>query len=122
MQIIGLILQGLLGLAFLGAGGSKLIGVQRMRDSFEEWRYPQWFMRVTGAVELIGAIGLIIGFFVEGIAALAGLWLAATMLGAQYTHWIRVRDNKWQPSFVLLILSLAVFAIQINELSALFTA
>ena len=45
----------LLGLAFLGAGGSKLAGAQMHVENFARWGYPAWFQYVTGLIEVLGA-------------------------------------------------------------------
>jgi uncharacterized membrane protein YphA (DoxX/SURF4 family) len=84
MQILAIILQVLLGLAFLGAGGQKLAASEEMVNDFERFGYPRWFLYATGAVEITGAIGMLAGIFVPLVGALAGMWLAAVMLGALF--------------------------------------
>ena len=113
MQILAIILQVLLGLAFLMSGGPKLVGSEEMVKDFERFGYPRWFLYVTGAVEITGAIGMFAGIFLPVVGALAGLWLAAVMLGALFTH-LRIKDpaSKMVPALVLLMLVLAVSAIR----------
>ena len=48
----------LLSLAFLFAGGMKLLGNPMEVGMFAHWGYPLWFMYFTGACEVLGAIGL----------------------------------------------------------------
>ena len=50
MRTLTKILQALLGLAFLGAGGQKLAGTDQMVNDFDRYGYPQWFRIVTGSV------------------------------------------------------------------------
>jgi len=109
VETITIVLQVLLGLAFLGAGGSKLAGVQQQVDDLARYRYPRWFMLVTGTVEVIGAFGMLVGIFVPTLAVLAGLLLAATMVGAFLTH-IRIKDpvGRMVPPIVLFTLSVVV--------------
>lgn len=109
MGILTVILQILLGLAFLGAGGSKLAGSQQMVEMFEHFRYPRWFMYFTGVVEVTGALGVLIGIFVPILALLGGLLLIATMIGALITH-VRVKDpaSRMAPPAVLLVLAVIV--------------
>ncbi len=66
-------------------------------------------MLVTGAVEIIGALGMLVGIFVPTLAVLAGLLLAATMVGAFLTL-IRTKDPlvKMVPPIVLFTLSAIV--------------
>lgn len=113
MQILAIILQVLLGLVFLGAGGQKLAGSEEMVNDFERFGYPRWFLYVTGAVEITGAIGMLAGIFLPVVGALAGLWLAAVMLGAIFTH-LRLKDSasKMVPALVLVVLVLAVSVIR----------
>lgn len=47
-------LSGLVNLAFLMAGGTKLAGVEMHTENFARWGYPNWFKYVTGSVELMG--------------------------------------------------------------------
>ncbi len=86
MGLISKFVQGLLGLVFLGSGGSKLAGTHEMVDDFDRHRYPQWFRVVTGAVEVGGALGLLLGFFRPALTPLVGLLLGATMTGVLATH------------------------------------
>ena len=99
------IIQSLLGLMFLGSGGSKLVGANDMVDDFDRFRYPQWFRVVTGAVEVGGALGLLLGFARPALTPLASALLGATMMGAVATH-VRVSDpaNKVMTPAVLLAL------------------
>ena len=71
-------LQGVLAAAFLAAGVAKLTGVPFMVDLFAQIGVGQWFRFVTGAVEVAGAVALL----VPGLASVAGLLLGATMIGA----------------------------------------
>ncbi len=85
-------LQILLGLFFFASGGSKIAGVKPMVDNFDHWQLPQWFRPIVGYVEIIGALGLLVGLLVRWVAPLAALWLCAVMLGALATH-ARIRDT-----------------------------
>src|SRR2546426_8844203 len=54
------IVQGLLAAAFLAAGGAKLAGVPMMVQIFDQIGMGQWFRIVTGLVEVIGAVALVV--------------------------------------------------------------
>jgi putative oxidoreductase len=112
MEIATIVLQILLGLAFLAAGGSKLAGAQSQKGEFKRFGYPLWFMYLTGILESIGALGMIVGVFSPVWKVPAGLLLAAVMVGAILTH-VRVKDpdKKLMPATVLFLLALAVIAI-----------
>jgi uncharacterized membrane protein YphA (DoxX/SURF4 family) len=106
MGILTVILQVVLGLAFLGTGGSKLGGAQQMKDDFDRFGYPRWFMLVTGAIEVVAALGVLAGIFVPVLAVLGVLLIAAVMVGAIATH-VRMKDpgSKIAPPAVLLTLA-----------------
>lgn len=67
---------------FLLAGGLKLSGAPSQVENFAHWGYAEWFLYVVGAVEMIGAIGLL----VPRLAVFAVLLLGGTMVGASLTH------------------------------------
>lgn len=121
MDVVAIIIEVLLGLMFLMAGVMKISGAQMHVDNFRKWGLPQWFRVVTGLVELLGAAGMIVGIWLPAWAALAGIWLAVTMLGAVIVH-IRVKDpvSQMAMSIILLLLSLAVVLLQRGELSNLY--
>src|SRR5262249_33976684 len=66
----------LLALAFGAAGAAKLAGVPQMIQIFDLIGIGQWFRYVTGAVEVIGALLLLI----PSTGFLGGLLLSATMV------------------------------------------
>ncbi|MGC6587957.1 DoxX family protein [Paenibacillus sp. JZ16] len=92
MTIFSIVLQSLLILYYLFSGFAKVIGAKYWIDIFNTLRLPQWFRIVAGLVQLVGAIVLIIGYWVEGAVAWAGIWLGITMLVAVLAH-IRVKDQ-----------------------------
>jgi len=118
MDILSYILQGLLGLAFLGGGLAKLFGAKANVDNFNHLGLPQWFRVVTGLVEVVGAAAAIVGYWEPSWAAAAGLWLAVTMLGAVLAH-VRIKEPIKQsvPALVLLVLSLVLFLVQLDAFS-----
>lgn len=75
-------LQALVALAFIAAGSAKLLGVPAMIALFDAIAIGQWFRYVTGSLEVLGALLLIVpGTTVFG----AGL-LACVMAGAVAAH------------------------------------
>lgn len=77
------IVQGLLALLFLFAGGMKL--VLPIEEMTKEMPMPGLFLRFIGAVEVLGGIGLIVPGLVgiaPGLTALAAAGLAIVMIGA----------------------------------------
>lgn len=60
-------------------------------ENFRRFGYPQWFRVVTGSLEVLGGIGLLIGIWLPWLAELASAGLTLVMLGAVLTH-LRTRD------------------------------
>ena len=77
------VVQVLLAAMFGFAGINKLLGLQpEMIAQFARIGAGQWFRYLTGALELAGAIGLL----VPRLSGLAALGLAGVMVGAVITH------------------------------------
>ena len=116
MDIALIALQTLLATVFLIAGGTKLMGQRMHVQHFAMWGYPQWFRVVTGAVEVTGAAGLIVGIWAPGVAVAAALWLVATTIGAVYTDLFRSteRVNAIAP-LVLLVLAASVGVLRLGD-------
>lgn len=114
MQITSIILQVILGLGFFMFGFMKF--GKQMTKEFQRYGYPQGFRIFTGLIEVICAAGMFLGIWYPPFAALAGILLAVTMIGALATH-LRVKDpgkSMGAPS-ILLILSIIVAIINLNS-------
>ena len=98
------ILSGLLGLAFIFGGATKLLAMPPHPEHFAGWGYPGWFMYLTGAIELVSAILL----FIPRVAAFGAALLVPTMIGAALTHLTHADAAHVAPSLVMLVLSSAV--------------
>jgi putative oxidoreductase len=107
--------QGIVAAAFLAAGVAKLAGAPFMVDIFEQIGVGQWFRVVTGAVEVTGAVALL----VPGLASVGALWLGGTMVGAVATH-LFVLHTSPVPAIVLGLLNTAIVYLRRDELVALF--
>ncbi len=88
MNILLWVIQILLALLFLFAGGTKLIwSMEDMQEmaSPDQVQLPELFIRFIGVVEVLGALGLVLpGIFRirRGLTALAATGLAIIMVGA----------------------------------------
>lgn len=91
-------------LAFLMAGGTKLMGAEMHVANFARWGYPGWFMYLTGAIEVLGAILILLPKTRFYGAAL----LTATMIGAIATHLVSGEAAMITAPLVLLLLSALV--------------
>jgi len=106
--------QAIVAAAFLAAGSAKLAGVPFMVDLFNQIGLGQWFRVVTGALEVTGAVALLI----PGLASIGALWLGGTMVGAVATH-LFVLHTSPVPAIVLGLLNTAILYLRRDELVAL---
>jgi putative oxidoreductase len=88
---------------FLMAGGNKLAGNPQMVGMFETIGLGQWFRYLTGSLEVIGAVLLI----VPALSGVGGLLLTGVMFGAVATHILILGGNPAM-AIILLIASAAV--------------
>ena len=87
-----------LALMFLMAGGSKLAGVPAMVSLFDALGLGQWFRYVTGIIEVIAGIALL----VPSAAIFGAMLLVPTMLGAIVTNVFVVPASPVMPLLLLL--------------------
>lgn len=93
----------LLTVAFVAAGGFKLIGNPDMVAIFDAIGAGQWFRILTGVIEIGGALLL----WVPGRQAYGAALLLATMTGAVLAH-LLVLGPTALPALVLGLLSAVV--------------
>jgi putative oxidoreductase len=95
-----------IGLAFifLLAGVPKLAGADAHVRHFVTWGYPDWFRLVVGAIEVTSAVLLV----VPRLAAIGAAGIAAIMIGATYTHLVRVPAEAGRAPFTLTLLAVAL--------------
>jgi DoxX-like family len=83
MNYVLWIVQGLLALVFLFAGGIKL--VLPIEAMTQQMPMPGWFLRFIGVAEVLGAVGLILPWLLSirsGLTPLAACGLVVIMVGA----------------------------------------
>lgn len=109
MGTVTKIIEGVFGIVSLGSGGQKLAGTDPIVDEFARFRYPPWCRVATGAVEVGGGVGMLIGLVRPALVPLAAAPLSATMVGAIATH-RRMGDpaRRLAPPALLLALAIAV--------------
>ena len=94
------LLQILLALQYAGGGWLKLSGAPVMVDMFAAIGAGQWFRVVVGALEIAGAVGLVI----PRLAGLAALGLSGLLVGAIATNLFILHADPWV-ALVLLLMS-----------------
>lgn len=112
MNIVLWIIQILLALVFLMAGAMKVTRPREVLAENMAWveDFSQSQLRLIGALEILGALGLILPAVtgvLPGLAALAAVGLALTMVGAIIVHLRR----KEYPNVIgnVILLALVLF-------------
>jgi putative oxidoreductase len=83
------VLQVVLGLAFLAAGGAKLAGMQQFVDLFDKIGFGQWFRYFTALCEIVGGVLL---FWPKTVLPAVAL-LCCVIVGAAITHLSVTHDS-----------------------------
>lgn len=114
MQTAFEIARALSAVAFLVYGVACLVS-SHMKVEFERYGLAR-FRNVVGALECLGALGLVAGLFSPPFTVLAAAGLALTMLMGIVTR-IRIGDSLAQtlPAIVLLILNAFVLGVAITH-------
>lgn len=107
MSILIIIVQVVLGLLFVLIGSMTVAGRKMFVENFRRFGYPQWFRVVTGSLEVLGGLGLLLGIWLPWLAALASAGLALVMLGAVSTH-LRIREPLQKIALPIVMGALAV--------------
>lgn len=107
------IIAGLLALAYLAAGGLKVVQAPaKLAASGLTWApdFPTWTVKAIGLLEVLGAIGLILPPLTgvaTVLAPLAALGLVLVQVGAIITHVVRGEVKTLTVNVVLLLLAIA---------------
>lgn len=109
------VLQVLLAINIAFAGVGKLTGMQAMVDMFDSIGVGQWFRYVTGALEVAGAIGLLI----PRLTGLAALGLVGVMIGAIATHLFIIGGSPVLPIVLLIVAAIIAWGRRDSTLALL---
>jgi putative oxidoreductase len=112
-NIILWVLQIGLAAAFIFAGWPKLAGAQMMVDMFNTIGVGQWFRYVTGGLEILSAVLLLI----PGMAGPGAVILTCVMTGAIITHFTILHSPPTGP-VVLLVLTVIVLVGRWSQVAA----
>jgi uncharacterized membrane protein YphA (DoxX/SURF4 family) len=114
MQTAFEIARALSAIAFLAYGIACLV-TPRMDAEFERYGLAK-FRALIGALECLGALGLIVGHFNRPVLVLAAAGLTLTMLMAIATR-IRIRDSlaRTLPAIVLLVMNAFVLGVAVAQ-------
>ena len=95
-------LRALLALAFAMAGSAKVFGDPAMVEMFATIGIGQWFRYLVGALEIAGAVGVL----VPRLLGLAALGLLCLMVGATLTNLFVLGTSPLIPVALLMVTAL----------------
>jgi uncharacterized membrane protein YphA (DoxX/SURF4 family) len=113
MNVVLWVLAGLLAVAFLAAGATKLTRPKEKRATTMDWveDFSPGTIKLIGGLEVLAAIGLVLPAaldIVPVLVPLAAVGLIALMIGAALTHARRREFPMIAINVVLLVLALVV--------------
>ena len=108
MSIVLIVLASLLGLAALGSAAGKLRRVPSVVESMHSVGVSDAQMRGLAVLEILGALGLLVGIWLPFIGIAAAACLTIYFLGAVISH-LRAKQpfSAAIAPFVLMLLALA---------------
>jgi len=82
---------------------------KNMKEEFQVYGLPSWFVGVIGFLKILFALMLVVRLWIPAVVQPAAIGIAILMLGAIVMH-IKVKDSltKSLPAFSLLVLSAIV--------------
>lgn len=108
MSTLTVVLIWLSGFAFLGYGVGYFVS-PKLQEEFKRFGLAK-FGPLTGALEILGAIGLLVGLWVPLILLVASGGLALLML-LGFGVRLKIKDGFWAslPSFLFMLLNAWIF-------------
>ncbi|WP_154835970.1 DoxX family protein [Staphylococcus pasteuri] len=76
------IIQLILGVSFTVLSLANLSGNRNSKEKFKKLNMPIWFMYLTGTIQIIGGITMLVGIWHALVGAFSGFWIAMLMAGA----------------------------------------
>jgi uncharacterized membrane protein YphA (DoxX/SURF4 family) len=115
MYIATIVLSALLAVAFLASGGLKLAGAKQSLQMRDQLRVGAQLWRVVGALEVAGALGLVVGLVVPVLGIAAAVGLALLMVGGIAAHG-RAQDlRNAGPAALLLVLAVVTAVLRVTS-------
>ena len=116
MGIALVVLATLLGIAAAGSAVQKLRRDHRVVETLRSVGVQDRQIPVLALLELLGALGLLVGIWVAPIGVAAAIGLALYFAGAVISHLrVKARASETAPALVLLILAIATAILELSR-------
>ncbi len=123
MSVLGWILAGLLGAAFIGAGASKLASsrAKLLTNPNMAWAgdFSDPQIKAISTLEVLGGLGVILPWLFNiapVLTPIAAIGCGLVMVGAARVHLLRHEPKGLPPTIVLLLLAVVVAVIRFSQL------
>lgn len=117
MNLAATVLSVVLAVGFLGSGAIKLIGNKTSLEMRDRVSVGAQLWRVIGALEVAGAVGLLVGLAVPALGIAAAVGLSLLLIGAVGAH-VRANDARNAlPAVLLLLVAVALVVIRFLALA-----
>ncbi|KPV57248.1 doxX family protein [Paenibacillus sp. A3] len=111
MSTLVVVIQIILAGMFSISSFMKLKRTPSMVQHWNEYRYPMWFLTLTGLGELAGVIALLAGFLFPALLPYVGVFFVALMLGAIHAHLFRAKHRPVMAVNAAFMLALSIVMI-----------
>ncbi len=111
MSTLVIVIQIILAAMFSISSFMKLKRTSSMVRHWNEYRYPMWFLTLTGLGELAGVVALLAGFRFPALLPYVGVFFFALMLGAIHAHLFRAKHRPIMAINAAAMLALSVVMI-----------
>ena len=116
MTIALIVLASLLGIASLGSAVQKLRRDPRVVETMHGVGVTDRQMPILAVLEILGAVGLLVGIWIVPIGIAAAACLALYFIGAVVAHIrAKVPAKDALPAAVLVLLALATLALELSR-------
>ena len=105
------VLAAVLAIVFGAAGVAKIVGVPVMRTAARYLGFSVGQYRVIGALELAGAVGLLVGLVVPVIGVAAAIGLGLLLIGAGAAHALNRDDAARVAVPLVLVATVAAYGV-----------
>lgn len=106
MNILFLLLQGFLGIAFTASGVLKIIpGNTAPKQNFSKMHLPAWWLGPIGILEVTTGLCILAGFFIPMFLLLGAVLAVCIMASAVLAHLIKDEKYEGYPALILLVVS-----------------
>ncbi|MEV5838720.1 DoxX family protein [Nocardia sp. NPDC052112] len=115
MSIASIVLAAILAVFFLLLGSAKVLATQQMRDRAAHVGFSIGAYRGVGALEVCGAVGLLVGILWWPVGAAAGMGLVLLMIGAAATH-LHKRDSvrEFAPAVITCLVAFGYLVVSLG--------